>query len=177
MNPAKIEPEPFSTIPKTSAWRLQIILWLALGFFLVGISTPLITLNKFVVFESSFSVLGGIVELFKQGQWLLFVIIGMFSVVFPLIKMSVLQMILSSAKASNSATISTLLHWMHELGRWAMLDVMVVAILIVTVKLGAIASIKVHYGLYLFGTAVLLIMLITHRVMKLTQQYQVERRD
>ena len=58
---------------------------------------------------------------------------------------------------------------MHEYGRWAMLDVMVVAVLIVTVKLGAIASIQVHYGLYVFGAAVMLIMLITHRVVKLTE--------
>ena len=50
---------------------------------------------------------------------------------------------------------------MHDYGRWAMLDVMVVAMLIVTVKLGAIASIQIHPGLYVFGAAVLLIMLIT----------------
>jgi paraquat-inducible protein A len=42
-----------------------------------------------------------------------------------------------------------------------MLDVMVVAMLIVTVKLGAIASIQIHPGLYVFGAAVLLIMLTT----------------
>jgi paraquat-inducible protein A len=173
---SSIDSEHFNAIPTTSAWRLQILLWVALVFFLVGISTPLITLSKFVVFENSFSVLGGIAELVKQGQWLLFLIICMFSIVFPLIKMVVLQLILS-AKASNSTTIRTLLHWMHELGRWAMLDVMVVAILIVTVKLGAIASIEVHYGLYLFGTAVLLIMLVTHRVIKLTQFHQVEQHD
>ena len=55
----------------------------------------------------------------------------------------------------------TLLNLMHDYGRWAMLDVMVVAMLIVTVKLGAIASIQIHPGLYVFGAAVLLIMLIT----------------
>lgn len=55
---------------------------------------------------------------------------------------------------------------MHEYGRWAMLDVLVVAILIVAVKLGTIASLKIHYGLYVFGTAVLLIMLITSRVIR-----------
>jgi len=60
------------------------------------------------------------------------------------------------------------MHLMHEYGRWAMLDVMVVAVLIVTVKLGAVASIEVHYGLYVFGTAVLLLMLITKWVVHLT---------
>ncbi len=59
---------------------------------------------------------------------------------------------------------------MHEYGRWAMLDVMVVAVLIVTVKLGAIATIQVHAGLYIFGASVVLLMFITHRVVKLTAQ-------
>jgi paraquat-inducible protein A len=57
---------------------------------------------------------------------------------------------------------------MHEYGRWAMLDVMVVSLLIVTVKLGAIASIEVHSGLFVFGLSVLLIMFITRRVVWLT---------
>jgi len=47
-----------------------------------------------------------------------------------------------------------------------MLDVFVVALLIVTVKLEAIASIEIHSGLYVFGAAVLLIMLITHQINK-----------
>ena len=59
---------------------------------------------------------------------------------------------------------------MHDYGRWAMLDVMVVAMLIVSVKLGAIASIQIHAGLYVFGGAVLLIMLITQQVVRLYEQ-------
>jgi paraquat-inducible protein A len=57
---------------------------------------------------------------------------------------------------------------MHDYGRWAMLDVMVVAMLIVTVKLGVIATIQIHAGLYVFGSAVLLIMFITQRVVHIT---------
>ena len=45
-----------------------------------------------------------------------------------------------------------------------MLDVFVVAILVVTVKLGAIASITVHFGIYLFTLAVLASMLLTHKI-------------
>jgi len=50
-----------------------------------------------------------------------------------------------------------------------MLDVMVVAVLIVTVKLGALASIEIHPGLYIFGLAVLLIMYITQQVVSLLE--------
>ena len=45
-----------------------------------------------------------------------------------------------------------------------MLDVFVVAVLVASVKLGALASIEVHYGLYLFGFAVLLTMVAMHKV-------------
>jgi paraquat-inducible protein A len=56
---------------------------------------------------------------------------------------------------------------MHDYGRWAMLDVMVVAILIVASKLSVIAYVEVHIGLYLFGVSVIMIMLLTNRVSNL----------
>jgi paraquat-inducible protein A len=49
-----------------------------------------------------------------------------------------------------------------------MLDVFIVAILVVTVKLGAIASVEARYGIYLFTVAVLLTMYVTSRVVNLT---------
>ncbi|MCG7946062.1 MAG: paraquat-inducible protein A, partial [Candidatus Thiodiazotropha taylori] len=64
----------------------------------------------------------------------------------------------------GSAHFHRWLKWMHDFGRWAMLDVMVVAVMIVTVKLGVVAEVEIHSGLYLFGAAVLLIMYITHQV-------------
>ncbi len=82
-------------------------------------------------------------------------------------KIGVLFRLLSQRKM-DSPKIKRYLHLMHEYGRWAMLDVMVVAVLIVTVKLGAIASVQVHYGLYVFGAAVVLIMFITKQVVHLT---------
>lgn len=77
---------------------------------------------------------------------------------------------LLTEKTIDNPKIEYYLHLMHEYGRWAMLDVMVVAVLIVTVKLGAIASVEVHYGLFVFGAAVLLIMFITNKVVRLTNK-------
>lgn len=131
----------------------------------------MITLTKLLFFENSFSVVSGIVQLFKNGQYPLFVIVGLFSVLLPIMKMGVLYLILTH-RSSNNPKIERYLSLMHEYGRWAMLDVMVVAVLIVTVKLGAVASIQVHAGLYVFGSAVLLIMYITHSIVKLTRQSQ-----
>jgi paraquat-inducible protein A len=116
-----------------------------------------------IVFENSFSVVSGIIELFRNGQYPLFIVVLGFSVILPLIKIAILYLLLSR-RGSNNQQIGRYIDLMHEYGRWAMLDVMVVAVLVVTVKLGAVASIKVHAGLYVFGAAVLMIMYITHRV-------------
>jgi len=134
-----------------------------------GIVTPMMTLSKFVVVTNTFSVFSGIVELLNKGQYILFIVLSGFSIVLPVIKIYILFILIRQRKLPTHK-LRKYLHLMHDYGRWAMLDVLVVAVLIVTVKLGAIASIQVHSGLYIFGAAVLLIMAITHRVVALLQE-------
>ena len=153
--------------PSTSLW-LRLVLILASVLLVLGIFTPMLTLTKFILFQNSFSIYSGVVELLDNQQFILFFIVSGFSIVLPVIKISLLFRILS-LKKSTGIKMNRYLLLMHDYGRWAMLDVMVVAVLIVTVKLGAIVSIQVHYGLYVFGAAVMLIMLVTHQVVKLTQ--------
>ncbi len=124
------------------------------------------TLSKFVLLSQSFSVLSGSKELLLGGHLFLFLIITGFSIILPALKILVLHRLLRPSKASP-AVLKRALHLMHDYGRWAMLDVMVVAVLVVTVKLGAVASVEIHYGLYVFGAATLLIMIITQAVVRL----------
>jgi paraquat-inducible protein A len=137
--------------------------------FAIGIFLPMMTVSQFVVINHSFSVLSGVLELLQSGEIILFVLVAGFSVVLPVLKIWVLFVLLF-ANMSENPKIKKYLHLMHEYGRWAMLDVLVVAVLIVTVKLGAIASVTVHVGLFVFGASVLLIMLITNNVVNLTHQ-------
>jgi len=152
--------------PATARW-LRGVLALASLLFVAGISLPMLTISKFIVVENQFSILSGVTELLLEGQWLLFVLIAGFSLVLPLLKILTLFRILSAS--TPRPALQRYLHLMHEYGRWSMLDVMVVAVLIVTVKLGAIASVEVHGGLYLFGAAVLLMMLVTQQVVSKTR--------
>lgn len=145
---------------------LRWILIVATLLFIVGIFLPMITLSKFIVIRNSFSVMSGVWELLRNGQFLLFILVAGFSIVLPMLKIHILFRLLSRQTLSHK--VQRYLHLMHEYGRWSMLDVMVVAVLIVTVKLGAIASIQVHYGLYVFAAAVLLIMLVTNRIVHMT---------
>lgn len=143
---------------------LRILLSLSSILLLVGFFAPMLTMNKFYFFESSFSVVGGIVSLVEEGQLFIGLVVLLFSVVVPVAKITFLFMLLINAAEQVSLRQQRYLVLMHEYGRWAMLDVLVVAVLIVTVKLGAVASIEVHWGLYVFGLAVVLIMFITHKV-------------
>ena len=159
------------TLPtsKKQTVSLLALLTLTTGLLIAGLVMPMLTITKLVFFSDSFSVIQGVYELFLSGHFILFVLVAGFSIVLPMLKIGVLFKLVSVG-SNHSKNIDRLLHLMHEYGRWAMLDVMVVAILIVTVKLGAIASIEVHSGLYVFGLAVLLIMFITNRVVKLSDK-------
>jgi len=132
----------------------------------VGLSAPILTLEKFFIIENTFSIFSGLLQLLEEGRIFLFVIISLFSVVMPIIKLGVLFRLLGSTVGS-SETLHRYLHLMHQYGKWSMLDVFVVALLVVAVKLGAVASVETHYGLYAFGSAVLLTMAITARVIYL----------
>jgi len=144
---------------------LRLLAVLAALLLVAGMVTPLLTLTKLWMFDESVSILGGIIQLWLQKQYLLFLLISVFSVLLPLAKLALLIRLLTLDSAV-SPRARRYLHLMHEYGRWAMLDVMVVAMLVVTVKLGVIVSIQVHYGLYLFAAGVLLTMLVTRQTMR-----------
>ncbi len=131
----------------------------------------MLTITQFIVIRNDFSVISGITELWKAGQYILFIVIACFSVVVPLTKIALLFKLLQNDNRPHPIKMK-LLRLIHDYGRWAMLDVMVVAMLIVTVKMGAIASIQIHPGLYVFGVAVLLIMLTTQSTVKLLENQQ-----
>jgi len=155
--------------PQLQAQHLRWSLLLATLLLIVGLFSPLLTLTKFMLINNSLSIIAGVGQLWQEGKYILFIIISLFSIILPIAKVILLFNLLHPQTISPNKR-KKLLHLMHDYGRWAMLDVMVVAILIVTVKLGAIAGIQIHTGLYIFALAVLLIMLITQQVVSLMQK-------
>ena len=157
-----------STSHSKESKRLRLLLVITSIFLAIGLVAPIITLKKFVLIENTFSVLSGTLKLLQDGQFFLFVVITGFSVVLPLLKIGVLYKLLSQKE--QGAALDKYLHWMHLYGKWSMLDVFVVAVLVVAVKLGAIASVEIRFGLYLFAAAVVLTMYVTARVVSLTNK-------
>jgi len=141
---------------------INVMLILATVVFAIGVWAPILTLKKLIFVKSTFSVLSGIVQLFSEGQYGLFVLITGFTLLLPAVKMIVLFTALNGKRELEWQR--RYVGWLSLLGKWSMLDVFVVAILIASVKLGSIASIEIHYGLYLFAASVLMMMVSTHLI-------------
>lgn len=132
---------------------------------LAGLSLPILTVEKTVFWrhwENHYSVFVGVVELAKHGDWLLAIILFFFSMVFPFVKLLAL-VILWFRRLTQAERMKTL-HWLGVLGKWSMLDVFAVAILIVAAKLRDLTQVEPRIGIYLFALAIILSMLTTMRV-------------
>lgn len=136
---------------------INLLLLIALVFLVIGVSAPLLTLEKMYFFENTVTLISTVKGLFIQKEWFLFTVIAVFSLCIPVIKIAGLVLILNLEYAKNSFWDKTL-HVIEIVGKWSMLDVFVVALLLVSVKLGVLAKVEVHYGLYAFATSVLITM-------------------
>ncbi|GGO75654.1 hypothetical protein GCM10011348_00960 [Marinobacterium nitratireducens] len=149
------------------AWRLRALLAVAAGLLIAGFFAPMFTLEQFVFIHNRFSLLSGVWQLARDGEFALFLLIVCFSVLLPVLKLLVLLR-LTGAAIRHDSRLPRYLRLMHSYGRWSMLDVFVVAVMVVAVKLRAVAEVQVHWGLYAFAAAVLLTLYITSRISRLT---------
>lgn len=126
----------------------------------LGVFLPMMTLEKFYFFENQVSLYSALQDLLFNSEWLLFLVIFTFSIVFPIIKSLFLFLVVNMG-ATKKQAYKTFLKVLAGIGKWSMLDVFVVAILLVTVKLEMIANVQIHNGIYAFGASVLLTMVLT----------------
>ena len=161
--------------PKT-AKTIQLLLVITLLLFIAGVSLPILTITKLLVVSNEVSILTGLLQLIDEHQYFIFVVIFLFSIVLPILKLYYL-FLLSAKKTVDNQAYSKYLHLMHRYGRWSMLDVFVIAILIMTVKLGALASVEIELGMFYFTTAVILLMMITSVMVKLESKLELTLDD
>ncbi len=148
---------------------IDLLLIIALVTLVIGITAPLMTLEKLYFFENQISLITAVEQLYQKKEWILFTVIGLFSLCLPFIKIVSLMAILHIPHQGNGF-LDRLLQWIEHWGKWSMLDVFVVALLLVSVKLGALAKVSVHYGVYVFATSVILTMIISFWIDRLAKK-------
>ena len=119
-----------------------------------AIFMPIMRIEKLGHLQSS-SIWSGCEHLLRNGYWFTGLIIVLCSIVLPMFKL--IGLILISRKRFLQTQHRSFTYHLIELsGRWGMLDVMLVAILVAGVKLGSSVNISPGPGLTLFCICVVL---------------------
>jgi paraquat-inducible protein A len=134
---------------------IVLMLLVSLGFFVAGIFQPFTAVTKLWLFENQISVWQGLEILWEADELFLFLILFVFTLVFPFVKINAM-LVLWIWPRLDAAHAQKLHQFVANLGKWSMLDVFVVAILVLTVKSGGLASIQVEEGFFMFFVSVML---------------------
>lgn len=148
---------------------LGLLLLAAAAALLAGWLLPVMTVRTLLVFYDEVSILTGAVRLLEGGDVALFVLIVLFTVVLPVGKLVFAWLAWSRLKVGDPR-VRRALHWIEVVGRWSMLDVFVIALLVVVIKLSLISDVEIHAGLYVFIAAVVLSMIAVRRIAMLAHR-------
>jgi paraquat-inducible protein A len=107
------------------------------------------------------TIMSGVIYFIHSGMWPIALVIFVASVAVPLLKLLILTYLLVSVKRKSTwrPRDRTRLYRMTEaVGRWSMVDIYVVTILVALVNLGALATIEAGPGAVFFGAVVVITM-------------------
>ena len=113
---------------------------------------PIMTLTRFWFWSDRVSLWETAAGLLEQGEILLFAIVAGFSMVFPAAKLLMAGWVWARIDAASPGG-SRAVRLMEALGRWSMVDVFVVALIVVAVKVSLVTDVGVHSGVYVFAAA------------------------
>jgi paraquat-inducible protein A len=121
--------------------RSLFLLTAAISFGL-GISLPLVRLEKLYFFTETPSLIDVIAGLWVEGNVLLSLVIVLFSIIFPAAKLySAFHSMLNERDLPG---------WIAILGKWSLMDVLLVAILIFAAKTSGFATAFAQPGIWFY---------------------------
>lgn len=141
--------------------RASALLLAAAAFYVPANLLPVMTIVSLGRAEPS-TILGGVALLVQLHMYPIALVVFTASVLVPLFKFAALGVLLWTAGRGSGwrRRERTLLYRVVELvGRWSMVDVFVVALLVALVDMGALARIEAGTGITAFGLTVILTML------------------
>ena len=124
---------------------------------LLGLTLPVVKLTWLYFFTNKHSIISIIWVLFQDKEYLLSGVLIIFSALFPLTKLSYL-LVLYFRRLNDILPTERLLYILSWLGRWSMLDVLVLALVVFYTKQQGVADATVLPGIYFFFVSVLLTM-------------------
>jgi len=121
---------------------------------------PIMTVTSLGQTQSD-TIMSGVIFLLNHGMWPLALVVFVASVLVPLMKLVILVFLLVSVRmrSTRRPRDRTRLYRITEaVGRWSMVDIYVVTILVALVRLGNLATIEAESGAIFFAAVVVITM-------------------
>ena len=122
-----------------------------------AILLPILKIEQLGITHQS-SILGGTIELFRHGSYFVGAVVLLFSIIFPLMKIAML-LELSLLEIFHRRHKAFTLRLMEHLGKWSMMDVMLLAFLVMMVKIGDMVEFRFGPAIFAFVCCVAMSML------------------
>ncbi len=108
------------------------------------------------------TIMSGVLSLIEEGSWPLALLVFVASIVVPLLKILAMSWLLWSVawrSAGHPLQRSKLFRLVEFIGRWSMLDVYAIALLVALVQIRSLATVHASFGALAFCSVVVLTML------------------
>lgn len=162
-------------VPKSvlavSHWRcldVPVLLTVSIAALVSGLTLPTITFKELVFWKHTFSILTSIQSLYDEKQYFLAGLVGLFSLVFPVIKLCALAAIWC-LPLSRGVRLR-LVRLLGFLGKWSMLDVFIVAIMIVISRMSGLMDATPRVGIFVFSFSIICTMIVSMRIEHLSRR-------
>ncbi|MDE8346051.1 MAG: paraquat-inducible protein A [Acidocella sp.] len=108
-----------------------------------------------------YTIMGGIFELADYGLWPLAMLVFLASITIPLMKLLILGYVLITTQTRSAETLlarTRAFRLIDFIGRWSMIDVFMISILVALVRFGQVSNIHAETGAPCFAAVVVLTM-------------------
>lgn len=131
----------------------------ALIFYIPANIFPFMTVELYGNRNSS-TIWGGILELANSGSWFIAIVVFLASLLIPVLKLLILFYLSFSAHHKKHPGFKTkMYHFVEAIGRWSMLDIFLLAVLVAMMKLGKFTTVEPELGSAMFLMVVIFTML------------------
>lgn len=153
---ARLESRDLMSLQRVWAWLLAgLIVYVPANLY------PMLRTTQLYKTQDS-TIVGGVVDLVHHGAYAIAAVVFIASVVIPVgkfIAIAYLAVLLKRPQKSNPHRLHKVHHAVELIGRWSMVDVFVVAILVALVQFGGVASIAPGLAAACFALSVVFTML------------------
>ncbi len=117
----------------------------------LGIALPIVHFQKLYFFTDTPSLISLFIGLWQEGSYVIALAILLFSILFPLTKLSIV--FISAIAPDAELAHSPVTQWAGVLSKWSMMDVLLVALVIFAAKSSGFADAVAQPGLWFYAAS------------------------